>query len=106
DKTCNVHPAQSSDKEIVFPFGNLVSFVKRHPARRNDRVPVIYRLFQTFLLLDAGTHGLTIIIYTISDHRPSIICARGDKIDFLTAPGPKFTLPYHSNRRLKCQALW
>src|SRR5690606_1131132 len=98
---------QSPDKEIVFPFRNVGTGIKRHATGRKDRIPIVDGLFEAFFLLDGWiAHRIATVFETIGNDRPTIVCPGLNPVQLITSLGTKFIVPQISGFRMKCQALY
>src|SRR5690554_4750578 len=98
---------QTCDKQAVFPFGNIISSIKGHPARGKHWIPIVNRLLHSFLLLDNWiSNGRSTIFKAIGNDWPAIVGASFDKIELITAEWAKLVAPKLTGFRMESKALW
>src|SRR5687767_29633 len=83
---------QRTNQKIVFPAGIFITGNFGKTTWRNRRHPVRNRLLHTFLAR-LVCDGSTIIIYTVGDHRPTIIPALLYLVQFISSSRTVLVIP-------------
>lgn len=96
--------AKTGNKKIIFPFIDI-SCVKRYTTRRNNRIPIINRLFCSFFLCCPVIDFIAIIFNSIGYIAPTIIFSGFNEIDFIAASRSHFDIPKLSFF-IQSQTLW
>src|SRR5688572_9839911 len=85
DQPRDVLAREAADEQVTAPRREQLAGVERHPGRRDDRVPVIQRLFHALLLRDAFADRLTAVLEPVRDRRPTVVLALARDIDLVAA---------------------
>src|SRR5580692_5600989 len=75
---------QRPNKKIAPPRWKLITAIHRESRRRDRRRPINHRLLEPRALRIRRNIG-TGIVHAISDHRPTIVPARYDDVQFIPA---------------------
>src|SRR5207253_6415434 len=79
------HAAQASNKDAVLPLRKKVAGIEREAGRRDDRIPVIHRLFQAFLVREALTNWGARVVDAVRDDRPAVILTLLNNVELVAA---------------------
>src|SRR5690606_17638802 len=88
------------------PLGNGVTGKEGHSTRGEYGIPIIYRLFHAFLLLDGIANLVAIVLNTIGNGGPTVVFAGLNAVNLIAATGAKLTVPEVAGNGMECQALY
>src|SRR5690606_24288586 len=97
---------QTGDQHIAFPLRELVAGVEGETRGGQRGHPFVHRLFHALFV---GTYAAgdlaAAVVFTVGDHRPTIILARLIQIDLVAALRTVLTGPQLVGDRVQSRAL-
>src|SRR5690606_4636445 len=84
--------AEVGDQRLVAPLWPELTAVEDEVTRRDNRVPVDRRLTEFGASWVIGNR-IAIVIVAVGHHRPAVVHAALDPIDFVAAAGAMFKVP-------------
>src|SRR3954447_12991051 len=84
---------QAADEDARFPLWKQIAAIKREARWRDDRIPVITRLLQPFLLDDALADLCARVVDAMHDHGPPVVLALLNQIELVSAARTMFGFP-------------
>src|SRR5580704_2351710 len=97
--------AHGANEEATPPGCKLRPGVDDHPAGGNSRSPNPNRLLHAFMRCDTHADGSAGILPTIRDHRPAVVCAAMNQVEFVAAQRTMLVRPQLSSYGVHNQAL-